>query len=79
MGKDEAALKIVSLTPFINITDSSRDLTIFMVSFISSFEIINVVVRKVKSKERPDPNIFLWIATSFAEATIVNTNGIKHF
>ena len=38
-----------------------------MISFISWFEIIKVVV--------PDPNIFLWIAASVADA--VNPNGIK--
>ena len=38
-----------------------------MMSFISSFKIINVLV--------PDPNIFLWIAASAAAA--VNPNGIK--
>ena len=40
-----------------------------MISFISSFEIINVVT--------PDPNIFLWIAASVADAAAVNPNGIK--
>ena len=37
-----------------------------MISFISSFEIINVVV--------PDPNIFLWKSPSVAGATSVNPN-----
>ena len=37
-------------------------------SFISSFEIINVFI--------PDPNIFLWIATSVADAAAVIPNGI---
>ena len=55
-----ALFLIVSLTPFINKPDSSRDLTILMISFISSLEIINVAV--------PDPNIFLWIAASVAKA-----------
>ena len=41
----------VLITPFIDKPDSSRVLTILMISFISSFETINVVV--------PDPNIFL--------------------
>ena len=39
------------LTLFINKPDSSRDLTIFKISSISSFEIINVVCC-AKSKER---------------------------
>ena len=34
---------IVLLTPFINEPDSSRDLTIFIISFISSIEIIYAV------------------------------------
>ena len=38
------------LTPFINKPDSSIDLTVFMISFIFSFETINVVI--------PDPNTF---------------------
>ena len=62
-------LWIVSLTSFIGKPDSSRDLTIFIISFIFSLEIINVVV--------PDPNIFLWIAASIAYAAAVNPNGIK--
>ena len=44
-------------------------MTIFMISFIFSLEIINVVL--------PDPNIFLWIAASVADATAVKPNGIK--
>ena len=55
--------------PFINKPDSSRGVIIFMISFISSFEVINVVV--------PDPNIFLWIAGSVADAAAVHPNGIK--
>ena len=54
---------------FINKPDSSRDLTIFMISFISLLEIINVVVL--------DPNIFLWTAPSVAAAAAVNPTGIK--
>ena len=38
-------------------------------SFISSFEIIKVVV--------PDPNIFLCIPASAADAAAVNPKGIK--
>ena len=38
-----ASYLIVSLKPFIDNPDSSRDLTIFMISFISSLEIVNVV------------------------------------
>ena len=57
---------IVLLAPFINKRDYSRDLTIFMISVISSLEIINFVV--------PDPSIFLWIAASVADAGSVNPN-----
>ena len=45
------SFSIVSLTPIIHKPASSRDLIIFMISFISSFEIISVVML--------DPNIFL--------------------
>ena len=48
---------------------SARDLTIFMISFISSFEIISVVI--------PDPKILFWIAASVADTDAVNPNGIK--
>ena len=57
------------LMPFINKPDFSRDLTIFMISFIFSFEIINVVI--------PDPKMFFWIDESVADAAAVNPNGIK--
>ena len=49
-----ALLLFVWLTSFIKKPDSSSHLTILIISFISSFGIINVVT--------PDPNIFLWIA-----------------
>ena len=55
---------IVSLKPFINKPDSSSDLTILMISFISSFEIISVVI--------PDPKIFFGIAASFAASVFSN-------
>ena len=61
-----AAFLIVSLTPFFNKPDSLSDLTIFMITFICSFEITTVVV--------PDPNIFLWIAASAAAAAAVKPN-----
>ena len=69
-----ASFLIVSLTPFLNKPDSSRDLTIFMISFISSFEIISIVTCEAKYEERrPDPNTFLRIAASAA----ANHNVIK--
>ena len=40
-----------------------------MTSFIYLFKMINIVTW--------DPDIFLWIATSFADADAVNFNGIK--
>ena len=40
-----------------------------MISFISLLDVINVVV--------PDPNFFLWIAVSVADAAAVNPYGIK--
>ena len=40
-----------------------------MISFISSFEIIKVVV--------PEPSIFLCILPSAADAAVVNPNAIK--
>ena len=53
---------------FINKPDSSIDLTFFMILFISSIEIINVVV--------PDPNISLGIAVCVADGVAVNPNDI---
>ena len=55
--------------PFINKPDSSRDLTIFISSFISSSEIINDIT--------PDSHIFLWIAAFIDNAAAVNPNVIK--
>ena len=49
-----------------NKPDSSRDLAILIISFISLFEIINVVVL--------DPNLLSWIP---AYAAAINLNGIK--
>ena len=63
--------------PFTNKADSSNDLTIFIISFISSFETISVVLCEAKSKGWPNPNNFLWIAASVADAAAVNPNGIK--
>ena len=64
-----ASFFIFSLTPFIDNPFSSRELAIFMISFISSLEIINVV--------QPDLNIFLWIPASVADTAAINPNGIK--
>ena len=51
--------------------ESSRAWTIFIMSFISSFEIIKVVV--------PEPCIFFWIPASIAEAAAVIPNRAKTF
>ena len=68
-----ASFLIVSLTLFIRKKDYSKDLIIFLISFISSLEVIKVV--------SPGPNIFLWISvsvTAAATAAAVNpNNGIK--
>ena len=61
---------IDSLTFFINKPDSSRDSISFIISSISSFEIINVVV--------PDPKVLFWIAASFAAAAGIKTS-LAHF
>ena len=62
-----ASFLIFSLTIFINKPNYSVDLIIFIISFISSFEIISVVTCEANSKRRPDQNIFLWIAASVAD------------
>ena len=64
-----ASFVIFSLTPFINQLNSSSDWTIFVISFVSSLKIIYVI--------SPDPNIFLWIVASVADAAAVIPNGIK--
>ena len=64
--------------------DYSRDLTFFMILFISSLEIINVVIRGTNFKGRkakisvgPDWKFFWQIAATIADAGGVNHNGIK--
>ena len=65
--------------PFINKPDYTRDLTIFIISFISSFEIIDVA-REAKSEGCAlDQNLLLWIAASIANAAGVNPKELKHF
>ena len=49
-----ALFLIVSLISFISNPYSSSDLTIFIISSISSFEIINAVLPEAKSEGRPD-------------------------
>ena len=68
----------VSVTPFNNKPESSRDFTILMMSLISSFDIINVICGAEEEwRLLPDPNIFLCIPASAADAAAVNPKGIK--
>ena len=49
-----------------------------IISLISSFDIINVDVCETEDEGRfPEPNIFLCIATSAADAAAVNAKGIN--
>ena len=50
-----ASFLIGSLVPYINNLNSSSDLTIFVISSISSFQIINAAVREAKHQGRPGP------------------------
>ena len=59
----------VSVTPFNKTLECSSACTIFVISFISSLEIIKVVL--------PDPSIFLCIPASAADAAAVNPKGIN--
>ena len=67
--RSSTSFSIVLLKLFINNPYSWSDLTILIISFLSSFEIINFVT--------PDRNFFLWIVASFPDAAAVNPNGIK--
>ena len=58
------------MTPFNHKPESLRDFTILIRSLISLFVIISVVAF-------PDPNIFLCIPASAANAAAVNPKGIK--
>ena len=49
-----------------------------MISLICSLENFNVVVHKAKSEGAPNPNTFLWIGASVADAA-ANPNDIKIF
>ena len=63
------SFSIVLVTPFNKTLESSRACTIFIISFISSFEIIKVVF--------PDRSVFLCIPASAADAVAVNPKGIN--
>ena len=62
----------VSITPFNNKPESSRDFTILIISSVSLFYIISVAVLLFW-----DIKIFLCIAASAADAAEVNPKGIK--
>ena len=64
-----ASFFIVSLTPYLSKPDSPRDSIIFIISFISSLKVINVVL--------PDPSNFLRVAASVVDVAAVNLIGIK--
>ena len=71
----------VSVTPFKNKPESSRDFTI-LISWISSFNIIGVVfVLWCEAEDEgqlwPDPKIFLCIPESAVDAAAVNPREIK--
>ena len=61
---------VVLLTLYYKEICSSKDLTIFIISCISLFEIINV--------DMSDPNFF-WIAAFVADTAAVDSNGTKTF
>ena len=65
-----ALFLFVSLIPCISKPDSLRDLVIFMMTSISSFESINATI--------PDPKIFIRIAACVADTAVVNP-ALKHF
>ena len=64
-----ALFSVVLLATFINKPDSSRDLTIFIILFISLFEINIVVIRS--------PKILLCIQVSAADSAAFNPTGIN--
>ena len=65
------SFSIVLATPFINILESSRAWTIFIMSFISSFEIIKVVV--------PELCIFFWNPASMLKQNLLFLIVLKYF
>ena len=50
---------------------------ISIVSSISSFYIISVVVCEVESEGRPDPKIFIMYSVSAGDAAAVKSNEVK--
>ena len=75
-----ASFWIVSQTLSGNKLESLRDLTISIMSFISSFDIISIVILLCEAEDEgrwPDPNIFLCIPASAVDAAAGNPKGIK--
>ena len=66
-----ASFSIAFLTLLIINPDSSRDLTVFMISFISLFEIINVARRAMSEGCIPHPKAFLYILANGSRKTNV--------
>ena len=58
------------MIPFNNKPESSSDSTFLIRSSLSLFDIISVILL-------PDPNIFLWIPASAADAAAVSSKGIN--
>ena len=67
------------MTPVNNNPESSRDFTILVRSSMSLFDIISVVLCEAEEEEwrRPDPNTFLCIPATAADAAAVNPKGIN--
>ena len=59
-----------------NKSESSRDLTILVMSFISSFDIVIIVLLLYEGRWL-DPKIFWCIPASAADAIAVNPKGIQ--
>ena len=75
-----ASFWIVSQTLSDNKLESLRDLTISIMSFISSFDIISIVILLCEAEDEgrwPGPNIFLCIPASAVDAAAGNPKGIK--
>ena len=68
---------IVSLNPFNNKPESSRDLTILIKPSFSLFDTISIVLLyEAEDGGRRDSKIFLCIPASAADVAAVNCNGV---
>ena len=67
----------VSLTPSINTFEFPSDFMILLISSISSFQMTKVI--PFSALTTPRLRIFLWIASSIAEADAIAANGAKRF